>query len=196
MAGAGEQGGSASREPGPRRPSGCGWRAAVPPAAAVVAATAAGFLATDFGPPAVATWTAIPYALALVLGPGYAYTVSRRAGAAGAPAAVAGLAAPLLWLLKEMYRVSAVFGPAPTLFYALNPVSAGLFTFAALQMAGVELVLHRRRTGRFSLFSGPGAILAGVALLAAAAFAFGRGNGGREIFYGYIALYRWLFGGS
>lgn len=192
----GSRGAGAGPGPRPERRDARSWRAALGPAAAVVVATAAGFAATRFAPSAVATWTAVPYALVLALGPGFAYAAARSAGASAGWATAAGLAAPLLWLAKEMHRVAAVFGPAETLFYAFNPLSAGVFVFAGLQMAVVELALRRRRTGRWRLVSGPGAVVAGVATLAALAFAFGRGNGGREIFYGYVALYRWLFGAA
>ena len=133
----------------------------------------------------------VPYALCLVLGatPVYAALRSRRGAATAASAA---LVLPLLWLVKEMQRVAAVFGPGPALYYALNPLSVGLFCGVALQLAGVELV-RRRRRGEGGLGGWPGVVLGGIALLALGAWLVGRDSGGRDLFYGYVAVYRALF---
>jgi len=60
-----------------------------------------------------------------------------------------------------------------------------------LQMAVAELALARARHTRAR---GPLAVLAAVAALAAAAAWVGHDNGGREIFYAYVALHGRLFG--
>lgn len=172
--------------------TGGAWR--VPLAVAGIAALC--WILYQTAPPAIAGWAIFPYAACLVLGPSLVYPALRRRGVPAARAVAGGLALPLLWLAKEGYRVTAVFSPAEALYYSLSPISLGLFGAAAAQMAVAELVIARRRSGRWRLAGGAGATLAALALLAAAAGAVGRESGGREIFYGYIALYRILFPGG
>jgi hypothetical protein len=49
--------------------------------------------------------------------------------------------------------------------------------------------------GRWHWTGAPGLVVIGIVRLGAALALFGADSGGREIFYGYIALYRRLFGG-
>jgi hypothetical protein len=90
--------------------------------------------------------------------------------------------------------VTAVFSPAEALYYALNPLSLGVFCAAGVQMAVAELWL--RAPGERLRPLWPTALLGGVALLAFGAWLVGGDSGGRDIFYGYIAVYRVLFPGS
>jgi hypothetical protein len=69
-------------------------------------------------------------------------------------------------------------------------VSLGVFAFAAFQMSVAELIRRRARP-----FIGlPALVAAAVVALAVAAFLIGRGSGGHDLFYGYIALYARIFG--
>ena len=165
-------------------------------APAVVAGVAGGSLALyRTAPPAVADVAIFPYGLSLVLGPAWVYPWLRRRGAGVARAAAAALLVPALWLVKEAVAVAAVYDLASTLFYTLNPLAAGLLVGAALQMAVAELCLRRLRDGRWQLANGAGLVVAGVALLATAFTLAARAHGITFIFYGYVALYRRLFGG-
>lgn len=146
--------------------------------------------------PAVAEWAALPYATALLLAPAWAYPLLRRRGAAAGRAVAGALALPLLWLAKEGWRMSAVFGLGETLFYALNPVCLGLFAWSGLQIAAGELALRRARGGRWELASAPGLYLVGVLAAAALGGLLFRGDDANLLFYAYIALYRHLFGGA
>lgn len=160
-----------------------GWRTPL----GLLALAAASFALYQTAPRAVAEVAIVPYTACLVLGPSWVYPRLRRRGASAGATVAASLLTPLAWLGKEAVRVSAVFGPAETLYYAFNPVSLGVFTAAATQMAGWELAVGRaRRT--------PVLVLTLVLAAAALFFALAGDSGGRELFYGYIALYRRLFG--
>jgi hypothetical protein len=144
-------------------------------------------------PGRVADVAAVPYALALGLGPGLAWAgVRARGGAARAAAAGAGLV-PGLWLAKELWRTSAVHPLAETLFYALNPVCLGYLALVLLECALAELALRRLREGRGAPMRGP-ASLAGALLAAGAALAWLlRDDRAPVVFYAYVDLYRAIF---
>jgi hypothetical protein len=162
--------------------------------ALVLGVAATSFALYQTAPPAVANVVIFPYAASLVLGASLVYPWLRGAGASGSRAVAASLLVPVLWLLKEGYRVTAVFSVGEAVYYAFNPISLGLFTAAAVQMALAELLLRRARSGRFEWASGPAAVLAAILALGLVFAVAARGSGGREIFYAYIALYRHLFG--
>ncbi len=164
------------------------WRLPV----ALVSLTGLSWAVYQSAPPRIAELAIVPYTACLIFGAGLAYPAARRAGAGTAGALLAGLAIPTLWLGKEMVRVTAVFPAGQALYYALNPLSVGIFVAAWSQMAVAELCLQRRSGARAGW---PVAVLLGVAALAAAAWVVGHDSGGRDLFYGYIAGYRRLFPG-
>ena len=160
-----------------------GWRRPL----ALLAVAAASFALYRTAPRAVAEAAIVSYAACLVLGASWVYPRLRRDGASIRAAVAASLLLPVAWLLKEALRVTAVFTPAETLYYALNPISLGVFTAAACQMAAWELAVGSARRGPLLVL---GVVLAAAGILALMA----ADSGGREIFYGYIAGYRLLFG--
>jgi hypothetical protein len=135
------------------------------------------------------------YAVCLLAGPCLTYAALRRTDGDAGRAAAFALGIPLLWLAKELHRVTGVHPPLESLYYALNPVSVGVFGAAVVPMALVE-VARRRGRGVRRLAGWPGVTLGVFVALAVAAAIVGHDNGGREIFYGYVALYRWLFAGG
>jgi hypothetical protein len=164
----------------------------------VVAVYGAGLLSWALyngAPASVANTVIVVYAACLLVGPSLVYAVLRRGGSRMRHAAAAGLGLPLLWLFKELVRVTAVHPFLESLYYALNPVSVGVFSAALVPMALVE-VERRRREGRLHLEGWPGIVLGVFVLLAVTAAVVGYDNGGREIFYAYVALYRILFVGG
>jgi hypothetical protein len=172
-------------------------RRRVPAVPLAVAFTAAGsWLVYEHASPRVADLAIVPYAFCLVLGPALVYPAVRRGGGSAGAAAAWALLVPALWLAKEMARVTAVFSVAEALYYAMNPIALGLYAAAALQMAVAELAIRRARAGAWRFAGWPAATLATLAVLGAAATAVGADSGGRDIFYGYVALYRALFAGG
>ena len=155
--------------------------------AAVLALAAASFVVYQTAPRALAELAIVPYAACLVFGASYVYPRMRARGARAGACIAGSLLLPAVWLVKEGVRVSAVFGPGETLYYALNPISLGVFAAAAFQMAAWELVVGTARTT-------PALVLGGL-IAAAVAVGIATGDsGGRDFFYGYIAVYRALFG--
>lgn len=146
----------------------------------------------DLAPVRIANVAILVYAVCLVLAPAGLYPWLRSRGAGSIAAGAGALVVLAAWLAKELVAVSATYPLPETLFYALNPVCAGLFVFALLQMALAELVLRRRR-GR--PLRGPALLVAAILFAAAALAVAARGNGGRELFYAYAALHARLFGG-
>lgn len=154
----------------------------------LLAATCACWLVYNLAPPRLAELALPPYAAGLVLGPSLVYPILRRRDASARRAVLAALVVPAAWLLKEGWRITAVFSVPEAFYYAFNPLSLGLFTAAAFQMAAWELFVGRARRA-------PLTVLAVVALLAGGFGIATHDSGGREAFYAYIAIYRWLFGG-
>lgn len=146
--------------------------------------------------PPMADAMGVAYAAYLLAGPSVIYVAARRAGAPARRSLLLTLGVPLLWLAKELWRVTAVHPVAEALYYALNPVSLGVFSVALVPAAAIEIGLRRRRTGAWRPGGWPGLTLAAFVLLAASAAVAGHGNGGRELFYAYIRLYRFLFAGG
>jgi len=161
-----------------------GWRAPL----GLLALAAASFAVYQTAPRTLAELAILPYAACLVLGASFVYPWLRRRGASAGRCVAASLLVPGAWLVKEAVRVSAVFGPGETLYYAFNPISLGVLGAAAFQMAGWELAVGSARRGPFVTL----AALLGSAV--AVGIATGD-SGGRDFFYGYIAVYRKLFGG-
>ena len=153
------------------------------------------FVLYNTSPPAVANVAAIPYAISLACGPLLVYPWLRRRRISARKATAAALGVPVLWLVKECYNAGTVFGFRETIYYAFNPIALGLFAWAALQLAAAEIVIQRLETGRWRFASGAGAVLLVVALLGALYIPIARRHGVTAIFYAYIALYRYLFGG-
>jgi hypothetical protein len=175
---------------------GGGSRAGLGLAGLVVALGGAAWAAFNLAPPAVADVAIVPYAVILLLGPVFVYSRSRRAGSAGRGALALAMIVPVLWLAKELWRVSGVFPIAQTAYYAFSPISMGVFCAAAGSIAIAEIVLRRAGGEGLRLRGAPGVTLGVILLLAIGAAAVGYESGGREIFYGYIALYGKLFPGG
>ncbi len=173
------------REPGePSRAR--GWIAA----AAVPGVAVASCAAYDAAPPPVADVAILPYAALLLLAPAFVHPWLRAHGVSLAASAGAALALCLGWIAKELWAISAVYSPGETLFYALNPVPLGLFTASVFQIAVAELCLRQRRS---LPLRGPALVVAAILLLGLGVALAARGSGGREIFYGYVALHARLF---
>jgi hypothetical protein len=172
------------------------WRPGFGAVAAIYAVGLLSWRVANHGPPHAAGVAIAVYAAGLLLGPSVVYAVLRRGGSRVGRAASVALGIPLLWLVKELVRVSAVHPPAESLYYALNPVAVGVYCAAVVPMALVEVEFRWRSEGpsrREAVRGWPAWVLGAFVLLAATAAAVGYDNGGREIFYAYVALYRVLF---
>ncbi len=152
---------------------------------------AGGFALYQLGPSGLAGLALAPYVTALVLAPSWVYP-RRRARGASLPRAAAGASLVLVaWLAKESLRMSAVYPPAETAYYALNPLALGLAWSAALQIAAWE---WRHRHWRGLRARGPALAVAALLAVAAAGWLALRESGGRELIYAYVALHGRLFG--
>lgn len=152
------------------------------------------FIAYNTAPPAVADFVIFLYAGSLVLGPSIVYPRLRRVGSTVERAIAAALFVPLLWVLKECFAMSRVFGLGETAYYALNPLALGLFFAAALQMAVCELVSHRLRHQRWSFRNGAGLTLLLLLAMAGSYAIVAWREDPSYIFWVYIEIYRHLFG--
>lgn len=168
----------------------------VRPAALVLVAWLASLALVDLVPsPGVADIALPVYASLLLLGPSFVYPVARRRGA-GAGAAIAGaLLVPVLWTVKECAAVARLYSFGEGLFYALNPLSLGLFGAVAVQVSVAEIALRRLRNGRWQAAGWPAALLACIALQAVLVLLATRRSGPTAVYWGYVGLHRWLFGG-
>ncbi len=167
--------------------------AALRPALLLLAVAAASFATYQLAPPAVAGRVIYLYAACLALGPSLVYPLARRRGATPGRALAGSLLVPCAWILKEGWRVSAVFSAPEAAYYALNPMALGLYQAVALQVALIELGLRRPWRRGWAAARGPLAALAAVLLFAAGLGWVGRGSGGSEIFYRYSEIHGWLF---
>lgn len=167
---------------------------ALEPPAALVLAWLGGLAVVDRASSRVATVVMPLYAAILVLGAAAVYPAMRRRGAGVGVATAGALAVPLLWIAKECWAMSRLYTAAEAAYYALNPVALGLVAAAAVQMAAAELILRRRRTGRWSFRNGAGLALGAVAIAGVlVAFAVRR-VGSTAVFWAYVQGHRRLFG--
>jgi hypothetical protein len=172
--------------------SGVGRRWSAPVGALLLAA--ASLLVYDRAPPAVAEVAIVPYALALTLAPSFIYPWLRRHGVGTCAATGGALCVFAAWLVKEGHRVQKLYGLAGAVFYAFNPLAVGIALLLVFQIAVAELLLRRRRCGRFELASGPGLALAIVLVIGGSMGALAATGDGSELFYHYVHLYARLLG--
>jgi hypothetical protein len=164
------------------------------PAALVVALGVAARVLYAVAPRPVAE-VAFPVGGALlVLGPALVHPWMRARGASLRASAAGALALPALWLAKEAWRMGGVYGAGEALFYLLNPVCAGVVLAAVFGIAAGEAGLRLARRGASGPAQRPALVALALALLALAGALRFAGDDATEIFYAYIALYRWLFG--
>ena len=173
-------------------PSAASARAWQPTLAVLAVALAAGALGRG-APLAVANVGMVVFGITLVLGPSIVYPLVRRTGLPAAGATAWALVLPLIWVAKECIATARVHGAAAGLFYAGNPVAVGLLVGAACQASAWELGLRRVAEGRWRFANPAGGVLVTVLVMGALIGFLTHADGGRAVFYWYMALYRHLF---
>lgn len=153
-----------------------------------------GLLVLTDGPPAVATVAMVPYALLLLLGASLLYPLACRGGLRGLAAVGAALSIPALWIAKECWAMSRIYEPGEALYYAVNPIALGLVSAAAAQIAVADLLLARRRTGRWVPRRAAVATLLAITIAALTTLLALRGRDPTAVFWSYVSLHRDLFG--
>ena len=166
------------------------------PPALVLALAAATWWLFNHSPRSVAERVIAVYAASLVLGPSVVYPWMRSWGAGGRLAALGSLVTPLAWLLKEGHRITGSFTVGEAFYYALNPLAQGLYAGIALQLALWEIALRRTRSGCWRIAGAPAAALCTVAVYAGICWWVAKSWGAAQIFYSYVDLHGWLFGGD
>lgn len=74
----------------------------------------------------------------------YIYPVSFRRGASLIERVLASLSIPLIFIIKEIVRISSSYTLLESLYYFISPLAVGITSFAIFQM-GVSEVLMRRK---------------------------------------------------
>jgi len=164
--------------------------------AGVLAGTAACFGLYNHASRAVAEVVIFPYAAGLGLAPAFLYPWLRSRGAGGAASVAGSLCVYLAWLVKEGVRIERLYGLGGAAYYALNPLSLGIALLLVLQMALAEILVRRRREGRWRPGGGPAWALGAVALVGGAMAAVALASAPQELFYTYVEGYELLLGGS
>jgi hypothetical protein len=144
--------------------------------------------------PAIAAVVIYVYGASLLLAPSLLWPWARWRRASPGQAVAVCLVVPLAWIVKECVAVGRVFSFGEAVYYAFNPLSFGLLTVAALQMAACELVWRRVQSGRLALANGPGLVVLAILLMGVAYGLIARAYGVTAAHYAYLEVYRWLFG--
>ncbi len=152
--------------------------------------------AVDLAPAPVAGGAMLPYAAVLLLGAAVVHPAMRRRGASVACAAAGALLMPTLWVAKECWAMGRLYTPAEAFYYAFNPVALGVLAVATVQISAAELILRRRRAGRWSFRNGAGLTLAAITLAAALVAVVAWRSGPTAVFWTYVAMHRRLFAGG
>lgn len=160
----------------------------------VLAVWAVSLALYDLAPASVAAVAIVPYCVSLVLGPSFVYPTMRRRGSGVALSTVAAAAVPALWMAKECWEMSRVYTVGEALYYALNPIALGLYWAIAVQISVTELLLQRRSRRRV-LRNGAGLTLGVAGVVAAAVVLVMYTYDPTVIFWTYVGIHRWLFGG-
>jgi len=136
--------------------------------------------------------SAITLNLAIVLGPSVIYLMGRFRGAGQVACIKACLITPVAWNIWEIFRVTAYFSVAESLYYGLNSLFLGALAAAAFQMGLWEAVYRLRRRGEEGRVRLSGPVLAAVTGLILV-FIFDFWAMGQNWFYFYQAGYKALF---
>jgi hypothetical protein len=151
----------------------------------------------DHGPlrSAVAFLSGILLWLSIGNGALLAYPMARFRGAGLGERAVACLASPVIWNIKEMVRVSEFFTAGESIYYGLNSLFLLAVIGAFAQMGLCELLCRRRLRsagqwhGRVATWPPVMAIVAGLSAL----FLMSYWGDGVHWFYVYMQGYKALF---
>jgi hypothetical protein len=106
---------------------------------------------------------------------------------------------PLAWILKEIWRVRAIFTWGESFYYALSPLQLGLLVFQLFSLCLCEIFWrwHFQKKNRSVRIFTPGPILGLITFLVLIYFMLFWGNAGdtpgSNLFYRYMEGYKAFF---
>ena len=143
----------------------------------------------------MATFFGTTYFMSIAFGTLYVYTASRIRGAGVAACMLASLVNPLIWMIKEVLRLTESHPFLESLYWFLNPLNIWLLSFVIMEMGLATLmaraILKQRGEGGRVFTIGPVVTVAASLIFAVSIYAWGEGE---NVYVFFLEGYRLLFG--
>ncbi len=135
------------------------------------------------------------YFLSIAFGALYVYTTARVRGAGLTVCILASLVNPLIWMTKEVLRLTESHPFLESLYWFLNPLDLWLLSFVIMEMGLATLMARtilKKKGEEVSIFTmGPVVTVLGSLIFAISIYAWGEGE---NIYVFFLKGYRLLFG--
>lgn len=135
------------------------------------------------------------YFLAVAFGPAYVFTVTTVRGVRLPIRVLAAYVNPLIWMTKEVFRLTEAHPFVEALYWYCNPLNVWLISLAVLEMGVATLIARRmlRRRGEDIRVVTPAPVIIAVASLVfvISVYAWGKGE---NVYVLFLEGYRHLFG--
>jgi hypothetical protein len=135
------------------------------------------------------------YFLAVAFGPAYVFGVTTLRGVRLPARVLAAYVNPLIWMTKEVLRLTESHPLAEALYWYCNPLNIWLVSLAVLEMAVATLFARRmlRRRGKEIRVVTPAPVVIALASLVfvISVYAWGKGE---NVYVMFLEGYRHLFG--
>lgn len=135
------------------------------------------------------------YFLAVAFGPAYVFAVTTLRAVALPVRILAAYVNPLIWMTKEVLRLTESHPLAEALYWYCNPLNVWLVSLAVLEMGVATMIARRllRRRGEDVRVVTPAPVLISIASLVfvISVYAWGKGE---NVYVLFLEGYRHLFG--
>jgi len=143
----------------------------------------------------MATFFGTTYFLSIAFGTLYVFTSARLRGAGLPQCVLASLVNPLIWMTKEVFRLTESHPLLESLYWYLNPLDIWLLSFVIMEMGLATLMVRtivKQKGEVVRVFTfGPVATVLGSLIFAISVYAWGEGE---NVYVYFLEGYRLLFG--
>lgn len=133
--------------------------------------------------------------LSITFGVVVVYSMAFFRGASLPERIIASFVNPLIWVIKEVFRMLTSFAFSESLYFALNPLVVWLVLGIIAQMGLIEIICRwrlKKRGEKVKVFNVPAVLAFALGLfLVIILYAWGRGE---NVFSFYLEMYRAIFG--
>lgn len=143
----------------------------------------------------MATFFGTTYFLSIAFGTLYVFTSARLRGAGLPQCILASLVNPLIWMTKEVLRLTESHPFLESLYWYLNPLDIWLLSFVIMEMGLATLMVRtkvKQKGVEVRVFTfGPMVTVLGSLIFAVSVYAWGEGE---NVYVYFLEGYRLLFG--
>jgi hypothetical protein len=143
----------------------------------------------------MACFFGITYFVSIAFGTLYVFTSARLRGAGLAQGILAALVNPLIWMTKEVFRLTESHPFLESLYWYFNPLNIWLLSFVIMEMGLATLMVRtmlKQKGESVRVFTtGPVVTVLGSLIFAVSVYAWGEGE---NVYVFFLEGYRRLFG--